>query len=137
MNITITILDKNIKVLFEEHIVRITLDDELTGLLKQNTQNITAELVTKAKTNYYQIFNKDFDVSDESMIVEIWAHVYVEKFAEILKSLSLFHIIDSITNKIIERCEVIDIGEHGYDDNRFVWNSLSHFKSAIALLLPK
>ena len=41
------------------------------------------------------------------------------------------------SEKIIERCEVIDIGETSRDGNRFFWNALAPLKSAIAALLPK
>ncbi len=65
------------------------------------------------------------------MAVEIWAHVYAEKFAEAVKNFSSINFVDKIAEKILHHAEIIDIGEKGHDDNRFVWDSLAVFKSAI------
>ena len=43
--------------------------------------------------------------------VEIWAHVYVQKFVEACKSWFSFRLINIIAQKIIYHCKEIDIGE--------------------------
>jgi len=68
--------------------------------------------------------------------VEIWGHVYAEDFAAAIKQLSTLSFIDNIAEKIIDHCEIIDIGEAGHDNNRFIWDRLASFKSMIAKLLP-
>jgi len=137
MDITFTIRGRNINLQFEQHVVRITANDELAGLLASQIEAATDELVTGIKTAYRKLFNTDFDVSDASFAVEIWGHVYADRFADTVKFLSPVQLIDNIAEKVSYRCEVIDIGEPGYDDNRFVWDRFAFFKSMIARFLPQ
>jgi hypothetical protein len=133
MDITITVRGKSLHIYIRQHIIRITNDDELIALLAHDTEAATGELITTIKVRYQEEFGKELKVSDKSMAVEIWAHVYVEKFAKAIASL---RITRKLADAIIRRCEIIDIGEWGHDQNRFVWNALSIFKPLIAALLP-
>jgi hypothetical protein len=133
MDITITVRGKSLHIYIRQHIIRITNDDELIALLAHDTEAATGELITAIKVRYQEEFGKELKVSDKSMAVEIWAHVYVEKFAKAIASL---RITRKLADAIIRRCEIIDIGEWGHDQNRFVWNALSIFKPLIAALLP-
>jgi hypothetical protein len=133
MDITITVRGKSLHIYIRQHIIRITNDDELIALLAHDTEAATGELITAIKVRYQEEFGKELKVSDKSMAVEIWAHVYVEKFAKAIASL---RITRKLADAIIRRCEIIDIGEWGHDQNRFVWNALSVFKPVIAALLP-
>ncbi len=137
MNTTLTIRGKKISIALVQHAVRITTDDELTNLLALDTEAATAELVAAIKTAYKNLFNTEFAVSDSSMIVEIWGHVYADQFANWIKEISDINFIDKIADKVIYHAEYIDIGESGHDNNRFVWDGLAAFKSVIAALLPK
>lgn len=134
---TITVNGEDIKVELDRDIIRITNDDQLSALLAHNTEKVTLSLVAAIKEAYNNLYKKELDISDASMAVEIWGHVYTDKFAEAIKSISSFDFIDMLAEKIIERCEVIDIGETSRDGNRFFWNALAPLKSAIAALLPK
>ena len=133
MDITVTVRGKSLQVCIQPHIIRITNDDELTALLAHDKEAATKELITAIKVRYQKEFGSRLKVSDKSMAVEIWAHVYVEKFAKAIVSLK---VIRKLANAIIRHCEIIDIGEWGHDQNRFVWNALSVFKPVIAALLP-
>jgi hypothetical protein len=137
MNTTINVRGDAISIDMKEHIIRIKNNDALTNLLACDTEAVTDELVLEIKKQYQTLFNKDFNVADKSIAVEIWAHVYIEKFADAVATLTSINFIDTLAEKIIERCEIIDIGESGYDDNRFVWDNLTYLKSTIAKLLPK
>jgi len=133
MDITITVRGRRLHICIQEHVTRITNDDELNALLAHDTANATTELVRAIKARYCKELGSNFKVSDASMAVEIWAHVYVEKFAKLIISLKFTRKLSAI---IIRKCEIIDIGEWGHDQNRFVWNALSILKSIIAALLP-
>lgn len=133
MDITITVRGRTLRVCIQPHITRITNDDELTALLAHDTEAATGELITAIKARYLEEFGKELKVSDKSMAVEIWAHVYVEKFAKAIASLQFTR---KLANVIIRRCEIIDIGEWGHDENRIVWDALSIFKPVITVLLP-
>lgn len=131
------VLGRNIKVAMTQHKIKLVNDTELAALLAQQTEAATDALVTAMKTSFREQNGKEFDVSDHSVAVEIWGHVYAESFAEAVKSLSPFGFIDTLADKVIGHCEVIDIGETGRDSNRFIWDRLASFKSNIAALLPK
>ncbi len=136
MKTTIKVRDKEIELRIEEFALHLTINNNLRTLLKHNTEANTDVVVAVMKAAYYDAFSRDFAVSNASMAVEIWAHIYAEKFAIALSSLNLFHWIDKIAAITIEHAEVIDIGEEGHDNNRFVWNGLSVFKKAIGAFLP-
>ncbi len=133
MDITITVRGRTLHIYIRDHIIRITNNDEFTTLMAHDTGNATSELVIAIKARYYKELGREFEVSDASIAVEIWAHVYVEKFARVIASLQF---IRKLADIVIRRCEIIDIGEWGHDQNRFVWNALSVFKPVIAALLP-
>lgn len=134
---TISVRGKNIQLEIATHKIKLTNDDQLSQLLKSDTESATDELVNTLKVTFKQQMQRDIDISNNSMAVEIWGHVYSEKFLVIVKSLPTFGLLDGIAEKLIEHCEVIDMGESRHDNNRFVWNGLSYFKSEIARLLPK
>ena len=135
MRTSVSVQGKNITVEINLHAIRIFSAALLQELLKHNAETATQELISNIKKEYRQLFNNDFKVSDASMAVEIWAHVYADEFAEAVKDYSSINFIDSIAEKIIRRAEIIDIGEKGHDDNRFFWNGLAPFKGAIAAVL--
>ena len=137
MDTIITVCNKNISIRFLPHAIRILNDDELTNLLAHKTETSTNELVAAIHDKYRNLFNTNFAVSNSSIAVEIWGHVYVEKMANWIKSVSSLSFINKITDKIIYHCEMIDIGERGHDNNRFVWDTLAVFKKIIVLILPR
>ncbi len=134
MNVIISVHNKNISIRFLKYAIKIYNDAELTGLLQQNIQDSTADLIILIKKKYVELFNVDFSVLDASMAIEIWAHVYMQKIAEVIKKISSLKFINKIMDKIIYHCQEIDIGEKGHDDNRFVWNWLAVFKPLITRL---
>src|SRR5436305_2063725 len=121
-----------INVEFKLHAIRVFNSDELYELLKDHAETSTDELIINIKKEYQRLFDTDFKVSDASMAVEIWAHVYADRFAEAVKDHSSINVIEKIAEKIIDHAAVIDIGEKGHDENRFVWDDLSALKPAIA-----
>jgi hypothetical protein len=129
--------DERIKLELKSHAIRIFNNDALWAMLEKNAEAATEQLILDIKKKYFELFNTDFKVSDASIAVEIWGHVYAEKFAEAIKNFSSINFVDKIAEKILHHAEIIDIGETGYDDNRFVWDSLAVFKSVIAGLLFK
>ena len=126
---------ENVHVQVKLHAIKIRNDDTLADLLKVDTVLSTEKLIEKIKREYFKLFTEEFKVSDNSMAIEIWGHVYAEKFADAVENFSSVKFIDAIANKILKHAEIIDIGERGHDDNRFVWDGLAGFKSVIAGLL--
>ncbi len=131
MNNVIPVFNKNINVRFNLHAIKIYNDAELTALLQHNLHVSTNELIILIKKQYVELFRTDFKVSDASMAIEIWAHVYMQKWAIRIQQRFLFRPIQWFCRKVIYHCMEIDIGERGHDDNRFVWNWLSVFKTPV------
>jgi hypothetical protein len=129
--------NKNISVRLEEYMIDIINDDQVFALVTEMPEATTDELVLAIKKEYHAQFDKDFSVSDKSMAVEIWGHVFAEEFADAVERITSVKLVDEVAEKIVRHCEVINIGEKGHDNNRFVWDDLAPFKSAIADLLLK
>lgn len=137
MDKTISVLGKNIQLTFTQHKIKLVNDNELESLIATNPETSTEALVTAIKNDYKQTIGKDIDISNASMAVEIWGHVYAENFFTAIQAIPMLGFLDGLADKLKGHCEVIDMGESGHDSNRFVWDGLSSFKSSIAKLLPK
>jgi hypothetical protein len=137
MDKQLAIRGKNIQLAITQHKIKLVNDLQLEALLAFDTESATEELVEAIRKAFQEQNNRDIHISDASMAVEIWGHVYTDNFANAIKSISLFDLFDSIAEKIIKHCEVIDIGEAGHDNNRFIWDRLASFKNMIVTLLPK
>ena len=133
----IIIRNKNISVRFQQNKIAIINNGQLSALLKEMPEAATDELVSAIKKEYCTQLDKDFNVKDASIAVEIWGHVFAEKFADAIKAITPIKLVDSLAEKISSHCEVINIGEKDNDHNRFIWDALAVFKSAIAALLPE
>ncbi len=100
-------------------------------------ETATDELVSAIKKEFRIQFNKEFDVADNSLAVEIWGHVFAEKFANAIKKIIPGKLTDSFAQKISLHCEEINIGKKDNDSNRIIWDWLAVFKPAIAAMLIK
>ncbi|KAA5534937.1 hypothetical protein F0919_10080 [Taibaiella lutea] len=126
----------SIKVELEQGVIHISNDKELWGLLNEQTEASTDDFVDLLKKEYQRLFHVPLDISDASLAVEIWGHVYFEYFALIFEKMLNMNLIKKVTHKITDYCEMIDCGESEKDSNRFFWNMLAPFKKQIAAMLP-
>ena len=127
----------DIKVGLDEGLIRIYSDKALWRYLDGEVALRTLELVKVIKTDYQKEFNKSLKISDNSLMVEIWAHVYSDYFGLLIKRNLKINWVQNLIQKGIERAEIIDCGEKKFDTNRWVWDFLAHFKSIVSLFLPK
>ena len=132
---SINVRDKNISVRLKESMIDIINDKQLSDLVTEMPEAATDELVSAIKKEYHERFDKDFEVTDASMAVEIWGHVFAEKFADVVKNIAPVKLVDSLAEKISAHCKVINIGMKDHDNNRFIWDWLAAFKPAIAAIL--
>jgi hypothetical protein len=131
-----TLQDCNIRVLFQEHSVHITNDDALWKFLGDHPAEATRQLAEEIFRMYETLYGRAFDVHPDSLIVEIWGHVYCEYFALVFEKLLQLKLVEKITDKLIGYCELIDCGEEDYDSNRLFWDMLAPFAALIAGWLP-
>lgn len=127
----------DIKVCLDEGLIRVYSDKGLWRYLDGEIALRTLELVKFIKMDYQKEFNKSLKISDNSFMVEIWAHVYSDYFGLLIKRNLKIKLIQKLIQKGIERAEIIDCGEKKLDTNRWVWDFLAHFKPIISLFLPK
>ena len=132
---SISVKTKNISVQLHENSIAILSDEQLLSLITEMPEAATDELVSAIKKEFYAQFNREFDVTDASIAVEIWGHVFTEKFANAVKSITAIKLVDELAEKISLHCEVINIGEKNHDNNRFVWDWLASFKQIIGAIL--
>ncbi|MBU3146383.1 hypothetical protein [Clostridium sp. CF012] len=92
---------------FREHTIHIENNVRLKYVLEQSISNV-ADIVLKCKEIFKEINGRNFNVSDNSMCVEILGHVYPDKLARELANWvpAVAHLARYITN----RTSVIDIG---------------------------
>jgi hypothetical protein len=128
---------RSIKVTLREHSIHIVNDEELWRLLNGQAEAATDDLIEVVKREYERLFHMPLDISDASLAVEIWGHIYCDYFARILEETVDLNLVKQLTDKIASTCKVIDCGESSADNNRFFWNMVAPFKKQIAALLPR
>lgn len=123
-------------VAYTEQSVHIRNDAVLEQLLAVETETVTDQLVAALKSRFRDLYGRELDITDNSLAVEIWGHLYTGQLAEALEELLPLLPVTAITTKVLEYCEVIDCGISGHDSNRALWDLLAPFKSGIAGWLP-
>jgi len=126
----------DIQVRLEPHIVRIVNDAALWQLVAAGDIRLVDALAEEIGGIYRETYREELRIAHDSLVVEIWGHVYCEYFALVLERLLQLKLIDRLADKVIGYCEMIDCGESGYDHNRWFWDMLAPFRSLIARLLP-
>lgn len=127
----------SLPVIFKDGLIQIDGSAELQRFLSEDIDNRTLVLVTLIKSDYLLCTNQALAIEDDSMIVEIWGHVYASHFAEALKNLVQLQLIENMADFVINRADTIDCGERTIDSNRLFWDLLSNFKGLILGFLPK
>jgi hypothetical protein len=126
-----------ISVFFDRKLIRISGPTALKQFLSKDLEARSAVLVNAIKTDYVRLFNSDLKISDDSMIIEIWGHVYASYLARAMKDLIRLKLIETAADFILKRSDTIDCGEAGIDENRKLWDAMENFKDVILHFLPK
>lgn len=112
-------------------LVCIVNDESFRCMLDRQLQMATTTPVAGIRTDHQTLVGRDLAIPDDSIIVEIWGHVYADylllKYSRILKYLLIF----GLYARLRRSCAVIDCGERGKDPNRWVWNKLTPFKKML------
>ncbi len=129
--------DCKLTVLFDKKLIRIADPESLKEFLSNDIEVRSEVLVNAIKMDYLKLFNVALAVSNDSMIVEIWGHVYASYFARAIKGLIKMKLIEEVADFIINRSDTIDCGESEIDLNRKFWDLFANFKGIILTFLPK
>jgi hypothetical protein len=120
---------------FRHGAVHIPNSRELKEYLSLETDTRTKGLISMIKNDYFQISQEALDITDDSMAVELWGHLFAQNFRPVLDKLSDFTLTEWLAERLIKSAEIIDLGEEGLDHNRKYWDWLSQHKSLILKLL--
>ena len=73
-----------ISVTYTDKIVRVKIDDILLRYLSKG-RGQSFKLAVAIKENYRHLYRKELKISDESLAVEIWGHVYCDKVCALIQ----------------------------------------------------
>lgn len=124
-------------VFFEQRLIKIASPKALKKFLSKDIAARSEVLANMIKMDYAIFFNRELDISNNSMIIEIWGHVYASYFAIALKNLIQLKLIEKAADFILKRSDTIDCGESEIDQNRKFWDVIANFKDIILRFLPE
>lgn len=102
----------------DQNSIHIVNNDLFQHFIDENEENAW-KFVREVKDHFKRENNRNLKISDRSLVVEIYAHIFPDKIADLIP----FGIGDIIQ----EKTEVIDCGEEGFDSNRFLWDFIADF----------
>ncbi|MFT4061904.1 MAG: hypothetical protein QM642_06045 [Edaphocola sp.] len=115
------------------HSVHITGGRQLLEAMRGAPFSHTQKLVRDIKSQFEAQYGRPLAIGDNSLIMEIWGHVYYENI--VLKCAKLMNLGEAKTMRLTRYSEVIDCGEKGHDNNRWFWDLLAPVKKMFALFL--
>lgn len=122
---------------FDNQLIRIKKPRALKKFLSEDIEYRSEVLANYIKQDYFLIFNRELEITNDSLKVEIWGHVYASYFATGIKNLIKLKLVENAADFIINRSETIDCGENEVDSNRKFWDVLANLKGMIITFLPK
>ena len=134
---TYTIAGCLLRVQWTDGVIRIVNDYGLQRLLMEQTEQRTAMLVDRLEADYRQYYQRPLQIGADSLAVEIWAHVYTERFFARLYRHFPWAPMRRLYHFIRRRCRIIDCGETRRDSNRWLWDLLGKRKRWMYLLFRK
>lgn len=124
-------------VVFHDKIIQIKKPRALKKFLSEDIELRSEILVNYIKQDYFNFIGKELMVNNDSMIIEIWGHIFASHFAKAMKNLISLKLVENAADFIIKKSDYIDCGESDVDLNRKFWDLLANFKNLIIAFLPK
>lgn len=124
-------------VAFTPKLVIIKEPKALKRYLSKDIDTRSSVLANLIKQDYLDLIGTELDITVDSMVIEIWGHVYASHLAKAIKNLIQLQLTEDFADFIINRSDVIDCGESEIDSNRRFWDILSNFKGLVLSFLPK
>lgn len=126
-----------VSVLYSPKLVRIVGSKQLLMFLEANLNSNSLKLVRLIKAEYLALYGNRLKISNASLMVEIWGHLYASQVANALKELIKLKIVGNLSDLVTRRSDTIDCGEAEVDSNRKFWDTISKFNGIIIKCLPK
>ena len=105
--------------------------------MSADTIRRSAKLARQIKDDFRTIHKRELEISDHSLIVEIWGHLYYEYYVLRLRHFLPGRRLKAWAKKSTKPSAVIDCGEKGSDKNRFLWDFLAVFKPVFSVWIPR
>lgn len=122
---------------YKDKLIQLIGSPELLEHLAIDYHKHTQYLVKQIKSDYLLLMGKRLNISNRSLMAEIWGHMYASYLADALKELVRLKLIENLTEIVKHRSDTIDCGETEIDSNRKFWDFVSRFNSIIIKFLPK
>ena len=103
--------------------VHIDNNEELKLIIKDPKTAIA--LARKLKERYYKRYGSELSVTELSMAIEIYGHIYPEKIAGAVKSIPIPDFIEDKLDDLMDKTDFIDSGEESIDQNRKIWDAIA------------
>ncbi len=120
---TVEVDGVSITYFLSEKAVHIDNDEALKSIIPN--PKAAMELARKLKGNYHEKYGRELSVSELSMAIEIYGHIYPEKIAKTIKELPVPNMVEDAMKNLIKKTDVIDSGEESIDKNRKVWDVIA------------
>lgn len=124
-------------VVFNYQLIQIKKPHHLKEFLSRDIKNRSEVLANYIKQDYFLLFGKELMISNKSLIIEIWAHVFASHFARAMKKRIKLKPIEKLADFVLKRSDIIDCGESNLDSNRKLWDISANFIWAVLYFLPK
>jgi hypothetical protein len=124
-----------VHVLFDYGIIHIVSDAALFSLLHSCLESGSSKLVALIKDDYRREYGEELAVKDDSMIVEIWGHVYLGALVKFITRIVGLTLISRFGRFISRHCDLIDCGQADRDGNRWFWDILAPQKRLIGKIV--
>lgn len=127
---------EHITITYCDRLVQITCDDALKNYLEA-PGNGALQLSAHILAEYKKRRESELNISQDSLAIEILAHVYSDSFAEAVSAAGsrlpsvLSHTVHKLMKQVTVHTEIIDCGESSIDNNRRIWDALTPFKNII------
>jgi hypothetical protein len=110
-------------------------DNALHLLIMENPKQGVRALVRKLKQEFKNEKSRELEISEESLMTEIWGHHFFEKIYLPFRGIVKVLFLQKIVNRLDTSLKEYDCGEVGFDPNRWLWDLLSHFNGFFSLFL--
>jgi hypothetical protein len=124
-------------VVFHHKMIQIKHPRSLKKFLSEDIELRSEILVKYIKQDYFNFIGKELDIKNDSIIIEIWGHVFASYLSNAIKNLVSLNLIEKAADFILKKSDIIDCGESDIDLNRNFWDLLANFKKPITTFLPK
>ena len=112
-------------------LVRIANDRGFKKAVSVQPRDRLVSLIDSIRVDYERAFGRPLAIRRDSLVVEIWGHLYAERLLLKYKRFFQVFLIFGLYKRFLRSCEVFDCGERHKDRNRWLWDRLAWYSDKI------